>query len=185
MAENNTANVSITKGVVGGYCFVAPLGTTLPTDATTALNQAFVNVGYLDDSGIVHSKSVQTTNFYDLNGDNIETASSQFERTLKLRFAEMNPVALKEQYGDDNVEVDSQTGAITINDNNGKMPHKAMVLELVLKDERHYRRVFPDLAVTAWGDQTDVSNQLAGGEVTYNKYADSSGNYEYGYIEGE
>lgn len=184
MAQNNTANVSITKGVIGGYCFVAPVGTPLPTDATTPLNAAFQNVGYLDDSGVVHSHSANNTNFADLNGDTIETASSEQERTMALRFAEMNEIALKEQYGDDNVTVDGQTGLITFIGNNKKMPHKSVVLELVLKDERKWRRVFPDCAVTEWSDQTDVSTALAGGGVTYTKYADASGNFEYNYLEG-
>ena len=38
---NNKANVTTGKPKVGGAVFRAPVGTTLPTDASTALNSAF------------------------------------------------------------------------------------------------------------------------------------------------
>ena len=180
MAANNTANVSVTKGVLGGYCFVAPLGTTLPTDATTALDNAFVNVGFISDEGITHAKSASNTNFFDINSTTIETATSEIERTLQLKFVEMNAVAMGEAYGNDNVT--TANDLITYLDTDSEMPHKAMVLELVLKNGRRYRRVFPDVKVTEWGDQVDVSTELAGFDLTYTKYADANGRYEYGYV---
>lgn len=39
---NNTANVSVGKGKSGGYFFLAPAGTTLPTDNTTADRKSVV-----------------------------------------------------------------------------------------------------------------------------------------------
>ena len=38
---SNAQNVTVGKPKVGGAVFRAPLGTELPTDATTALNEAF------------------------------------------------------------------------------------------------------------------------------------------------
>ena len=38
---NSTDNVSSTKGVRGGYCFIAPLGATLPTYYNKSLTIAF------------------------------------------------------------------------------------------------------------------------------------------------
>lgn len=181
MADNNTANVSVTKGVVGGYCFLAPIGTTLPTDATTALDTAFVNTGYLSDDGVTHSKSASTTNFFDLNGMTIETAQSEVERTLQLKYVELNTVVLGEVYGAGNVT--STNSLITYFDTNAEMAHKVMVLELVMRNGRRYRRVFPDVKVTEWGDQVNVASELAGFELTYTKYPDTNGKFEYGYLE--
>ena len=45
----NTQNVTYGKPKVGGAVHVAPLETTLPTDATTALDAAFKSLGYISE----------------------------------------------------------------------------------------------------------------------------------------
>lgn len=180
MAANNKANVSVIKGVVGGYVFVAPYGTALPTDATSTLNQAFSNVGYVGEDGITHAKSRDITHHHDLNGEDVAVSSEGSERTVTLKFIELNATAFGEAYGVENVT--DTSGAITFTDNDNEMPERSLVFELVLKDGRRYRRVEPRTMVTEWGDQVDVSTELGGFELTYTKLADDSGNYEYGYL---
>ena len=58
MAEattNNTANVSAGKGVKGGYIYSAPVGTVLPTDLDTKLDNAFKVLGFISEDGITIS----------------------------------------------------------------------------------------------------------------------------------
>ena len=43
-------NVTAAKPKVGGAVWRAPLGTTLPTDAKTALDKAFKSLGYISVS---------------------------------------------------------------------------------------------------------------------------------------
>ena len=52
---------SETLVAVGGQVSVAPLGTTLPTTTTGALNAAFVGLGYTTDDGVSFSVSKETT----------------------------------------------------------------------------------------------------------------------------
>lgn len=179
--SNNTANVSTTKGVIGGYFFTAPEGTTLPTDNTTALDNAFVNIGYISDAGVVHSKSGSNTNFHDMNMDTIASAASEIDRTMVQKFVEVNVNALKEARGQTNVT--TSTTMITAKDTNDDMPYRCIVQELVLKGGRKWRRVIPRAKVTDWGDETDLSTELAGFELTYTKFADSTGAYQYDYID--
>lgn len=164
--SNNTKNVSAGKGVVGGYIFSAPVGTALPTDYSTALNAAFVNLGYVTDDGATFSTETDSNTFKDLNGDDIATSSGGKTRTLSVQFAEIKVDSLKEVFGQTQVTV-SNKGDITIAHDNADMPHRSIVMELVLRDGRKWRRVLPDAQVTEWGDLTVLYSDLVKLDVTY------------------
>ena len=180
---NNTANVSVGKGVAGGYFFTAPAGTTLPTDYTTALDNAFVNCGYLTDEGAVFAIDASSDNFYDLNGDTIATSAGSRTRTVNLVFAETKPDSLKEVYGQDNVTVDDTTNTITVTHNGRDMGLRSLVFELVLRDGKKWRRVIPSAQVTEWDDMTVLYSELINYPVTYTMYKDAAGNDMYDYIQ--
>lgn len=163
---NNTHNVSVGKGVVGGYMFSAPIGTTLPTDYSTALGNAFVNLGYVTDDGATFSTDVDSNTFKDLNGDDIATSSGGRTRTLNVNLAEVKTDSLKEVFGQTQV-VEAASGDITITHDNADMPHRVVVLELVLRNGRRWRRVLPDAQITEWGDITVLYSDLVKFDVTY------------------
>ena len=54
--KQSPANVTFSKPGVSanksGYIWVAPMGTAVPTDATTGLAAAFVGLGYLSEDGL-------------------------------------------------------------------------------------------------------------------------------------
>lgn len=164
---NNTQNVSVGKGVVGGYLFAAPLGTTLPTDYSTALDAAFVNLGYVTDDGATFSTESNADTFKDINGTDIATSNGGRTRTLNVQLVEIKADTLKEVFGQGAVAVDD-SGNITITHNNDDMPHRAVVFELVLRDGRRWRRVLPDAQVTEWGDLTVLYSDLVAFEITLN-----------------
>ena len=58
--SNTRANVSVGKPAVSGAIFRAPTGTTLPTDATTALASAYKAMGYVSDDGVTQSMTRET-----------------------------------------------------------------------------------------------------------------------------
>lgn len=184
---NDTANVSVGKGVVGGYFFTADIGTALPTDYTTALAAAYKNVGYLSDEGITNSTDASVDDFNDLNGDKVASALSSKDRTVGLQFIEVNETSIKEVVGASNVTVTpgsgGASGTIAVVHNNSDMPHRVGVAEIVLRDGRRWRRVYADMQVTEWDDTTFVSSELVSFPVTYSLFPDSAGNYIYDYIE--
>lgn len=59
---NNKDNVSTGKPKVGGAVFTAITGSTLPTDATTALDAAFKSLGYCSEDGVTNSSGISTEN---------------------------------------------------------------------------------------------------------------------------
>ena len=180
MANNNTANVSVGKGAVGGYFFTAATSATLPTDYTTALS-GFTNIGFITDEGIEAAKDAEQTDFKDLNGDVIASEASSITRTIDVNFAEMNADSLKEVFGQSNVT--SSSGKTTVKHNNTAMPERAIVMELVLRDGRKWRRVIPRAKVTSWESMTVAATDLVAMGVTYTMFPNSLGDYMYDYIQ--
>lgn len=163
---NNTANVSVGKGVVGGYLYAAPEGTDLPTDYSTALASDYINLGYVTDDGATFSTDADSDTFKDLNGTDIATSNGGRTRTLNVQLAEVKADTLKEVFGQTAVTV-SQGGDITIAHNNDDMPHRVLVMELVLRNGRKWRRVIKDAQVTEWGDLTVLYSDLVSFDITF------------------
>ena len=81
-AKQSSANVTFSKPGASanksGYSWVAPLGTAIPTDATTELDAAFVGLGYLSEDGLTEPASLTA-------GDDIVAART---RTALKRLAQ-------------------------------------------------------------------------------------------------
>ena len=73
MAEHNSALVTAAKPQKGGAFFAAPLGTPLPADATTALNTAFVKLGYLSEDGFENPIETESSDMKAFGGDVVLT----------------------------------------------------------------------------------------------------------------
>ena len=179
---NNAANVSTGKGVQGGYMFVAPLGSTLPTDNTTVLDAAFLNMGYLGDDGVTFSDSADVETFQDMNGDTIETANGAVEKSFTAVFREIKKDTLAVVRGSANVT--DTGGMITAHDKGPSDEAHAVVFEFLLKDGRKWRRVGESVKLGELGDMTVVYSELVGREVTMTvTKGTESGDYWTDYID--
>ena len=56
MATMNAAEVGVGSAKATGAIYVAPQGTTLPTDATTSLATAWKLLGFTSDAGVTISE---------------------------------------------------------------------------------------------------------------------------------
>lgn len=179
---NSTANVSYGKFKSGGYFFLAPSGTGLPTDNKSVLDEAFVNMGFLSDDGVNFSDSSSTENAYDANGDSIATSNGDIEKTFTVTFREIKSDSLKVLYGSENVT--DEGGTITVHDKGPNASTYVGVFEILLKDGRKWRRVIPQCQPGELGDQTIAYNELVGREVTMTALLDSTtGSYYIDYID--
>lgn len=184
MAEsttNNAANVSSGKGVKGGYIFSAPVGTELPTDIETELNTAFKCLGFISEDGYVESISEDSNDTVDMNGDLMDSSNSNRVESAQVTFAEIKAETLKRQYGEKNVT--DENGMITVKHNSDSHPSFAYVLELVLKNNRRWRKVVPEGQSSELDDLTIASSELCQRPITIKYLTDASGNTCYDYIE--
>ena len=184
MAEattNNVANVSSAKGVKGGYIFVAPTGTTLPTDIKTTLDKAFKVLGFIAEDGYVESMETDSEDMTDMNGELIGSETTSYVESAVFTLAEIKAQTLKFMYGDANVT--DVNGVITVKHNSAARDEWALVLELVLKNNRRWRKVVPIAKTTELGDMTIAVSELAARETTIKYLTDDSGNTCYDYFE--
>lgn len=179
---NSTENVSYGKFKSGGYFFLAPSGTALPTDNTTALAETFLNMGFLGDDGVNFSDSSSTETAYDANGDSIATSQGEIEKTFTVTFREIKKDNLAVLYGSANVN--DADGTITVHDKGPNSTTYVGVFEILLKDGRKWRRIVPQCQPGELGDQTIAYNELVGREITMAALLDStSGSYYIDYID--
>ena len=183
MANNNAQNVTAGKPKVGGAIYRAPLNTELPTDATSALNEAFVNIGYISDAGVVNSNSPTSENTKAWGGDIVLTTLTEKPDTFKFTLLEaLNPDALKAVYGDANVSGDIDEG-IVIKANSSQQPDCAWVIEERLKNGVYSRTVIPQAGVSGVGDISHVDGSAMGYETTISAMPNSDGDTHYTYIQ--
>lgn len=178
---NNVDNVSTAKGVTGGYIFSAPVGTTLPTDIKTELDEAFAVLGFISEDGYVETVEEDTNDIVDMNGDLMDSSNSNRVESAQVTLAEIKASTLKRQYGESNVT--DANGVIAVKHNSDSHPTFAYVLELVLKDGRRWRKVVPRGQSSELDDLTIASSELCQRALTIKYLTDEDGNTCYDYYE--
>jgi hypothetical protein len=178
MANNNPLNASNVKGVGGGYVYVAPDGTTLPTDYSTALGSTFKNLGFVSSDGIEPNEEVNSERITDMNGDLVYVAVSSRYETFKLTFIEINEQVLSTLYG-----ATASSGTITSEHKAPTGDSLVFVFELVLRDGRRWRRILPCGQITERKERNLVASTTYGIETTISANADSSGRTVIDYIQ--
>lgn len=178
---NNVANVSSTKGVKGGYIFTAPVNTALPTDFKTPLPPVWKCLGFLSEDGYNEMIDTDSEDLKDMNGDLMGSPRTSRVESAQLTFAEVKASTLKVMYGDDNVT--DVGGVITVKHNGNSSDTWAIVLELVLKEGRRWRKVVPIAQPSELDDIKLAVDQLAARALTIKYLTDSEGNTCYDYIQ--
>lgn len=179
---NNVDHVSLGKPKVGGAIFKAPLGTVIPTDASTPLVPAFIPQGYVSDEGVAREISKSFSSQKAWGGD--EVANSKTEETVRLNFTlieSSNPEALKSAYGDDAVTV---AGDLITIDYKGDEPDDAVwVVDMEYKGVLRRIVLLKAANVTEDFTQTFSDEELVGLPFSLAAYK-SGGSFFRDMIEG-
>jgi hypothetical protein len=179
MANPTASNVLVGAPNVTGGVWIGDLGTTLPTDHTTALGTGLTGAGYIGEDGVTQTTDTDTEDIVAWGGDTVRVIQTTHTLSYNFSFLETNPTSLATVYGDENV--DTVAGGFSVLINSRPLPHKAWVLEI--KDgDRAVRVVIPDGQVTDRGDVVYVHSDAVRYEVTVTAYPDEDGNKAYIYF---
>lgn len=181
---NTASNVTTGKPKVGGAVFWAPIGSVIPTDTTTALDKAFICLGYCSDDGLTNKSAPDTDTVKAWGGDPVLTTNNGRDDTFSLTLLEAKNVnVLKRVYNEENVTGDLSTG-ITVKVNSNDPEEGIWVIDEILRGNTAKRIVIPDGQVTDLDDITSTDGDPVGYGVTISAMPDASGNTHYEYIKG-
>lgn len=158
--------------------------TTIPTDATSALDTGFEGWGYINDDGVDegHDLSSETQKAY--GGSVVLTIEAGDEVTFEFTPLEYtNPVVQKNLFGSANVEVDKDGKTLkSVKLTDDAHEAKPFVFEHVLSNGLIERDVVPSGKVTGIDTNTYSSGAALGPKVTITPFPDANGVKVYKYF---
>lgn len=184
---NTVSYVTAGKPATTGAIYRAALGTTLPTDASTAISDVsedYVCLGFCSEDGVTNAGEMDSENIKAWGGQNVLTTASSTDDTFTFKLIEaLNDEVLKFIYGDDNVSGDLATSpGITVNVAGYSQDDSIIVIDMITRNSGVKRFVIPDATISEVGEIVYSDSEAVGYEVTLSCAADSSGYTHYEYL---
>ena len=174
-------NVTAAKPNKTGAVFNAVLDTTLPTDTTTALDKAFVNLGFISEDGVTNTNSPSCEDVKAWGGDVVLSTQTEKKDEWKFKLIEANNAdVLKVIYGSGNVTGTLKEG-LKVTANSNEVESTCWCIDTILKNGTKKRIVIPNGKITSVGDIVYKDNEPIGYEITINAVPDTTGNTHYEY----
>lgn len=178
------ANVSTGKPKITGAVYRAPAGTTLPTDASTALAAAFQELGFVSEDGVTNNNTPDTENIKGWGGTVVLVVQNEKPDEWTLTLIEsINPNVLKTVYGDSHVTVDAQTGMITVEATAEQAAAAVYVIDMQLKGGAMKRVVIHAGDLKEVGEIVYKDDEPIGYEITLTALPDANGVTHREYIQ--
>lgn len=163
---NTVSNVTTGKPAAGGAIWRAPLGTTLPTDATTALGEAFACLGYVSEDGYTNENSPETEDIKAWGGDVVCTTQTEKPDRFSFTLIEyFNAEVKKTVYGDANVTGTLSTGMV-VRANSAEANAAVYVIDQALRGGVKQRTVIPNAKLSELAEIVYKDDEVVGYNVT-------------------
>ena len=157
---------------LGADVYTAPVGTTLPTNTTTALNAGFRALGLLSEDGMTESREEDVTDHWAWGNILVRTTRAKHKRQFVVTALEDNDVVFDLVNPGSNTATVSGvvTRTVYVPDANPQ----AFVFQLV--DGSITKRIaIPRGEVSAVGEKTYSDTEMAMTELTIAVYPDENG----------
>ena len=182
MAHTNVRNTQVARAGLAGGIFRYPLGTVLPTDATSVRPTIAgwnPRLGGCDETGFTVSSKRDKDNKRDWNGDKVRSIQTGKDDTGKFVLIEpKSPQAKAMLYGDANVTVVPATAShgtqITAQSTSDVLPHHSYVVDTIDGDDK-IRTCIADAQVSETGDIIFQSKDWTVYGITLEMFPDSQG----------
>lgn len=168
--------------LVTGSIYRAPAGTTLPTDATTALAAAFKSLGYISEDGLTNGVSLDSSDTKSWGGVTVLSMITGAKETFKFKCLEpTNLEVLKTIYGSSNVTGSTLSSGVTVKAKEFSNDDAVWAIDMKLGTTLK-RIVIPNGKITDMGEIVYKDSEAIGYELTISANADSTGVTHYEYI---
>lgn len=176
MATMDTTQVGVGAAKATGAIWIAPQGTTLPEDATTALPTATWNLlGFTSDAGVQISEESSSDAIRAWEGrTEVYNVRTEYTESVSFMPIQCNADVAKLMWGDDMVTVESQTGAIHAKHHGKTLDPVCIVIETTPR-ENIIKRYACTAQLTERGEQTMDGTQVDGRQLTFNALGDAEG----------
>lgn len=149
---NDASQVAVAQPKVGGAVFVAPAGTKVPTDATTALDAAFVSMGFITTDGVTIAEERTTSDLGAWGGTVVRSTQDTYKETMTFTPMQMSLEVDRIAYGSDNVAGSST--AYSVYSGPASPGACVVVVETIENDSTRARYVAPRAELTGRGNRT-------------------------------
>lgn len=164
-----------------GNIYVAPVGTTLPTDSTTALNAAFVSLGYIDEDGVQITPEVDLTDIMMWQSAlPVKTTLDTISLEIQFNMGQANYTTWGLYFFNGSFTEPTPGNAALTMDSTPGTQEKALVVEWEDDDGDDYRLVLPRAILADRETLSLVRNEAMLTGVTF-RVLDNSGNFAYLY----
>ena len=179
------AEISALSPNVSGGIWRAPLGTTLPTDSSSALDAAFTQLGYADDDGVTRKEDRPNTKQYAWGGALVASLQEHYGVSFTFKLLQpINPDVLKAAHSDSNVTVTdatATTGTMTATLLNPKLNVNSVFVIEGFYQLATMRLVVPIARITTIGDYKMTHKALSVYDLTLESFPDPDNNFVYQY----
>lgn len=190
MGLNNGSSVAAPKPRVGGGLYYAPVGTPLPTDASTTLSAAYIKLGPISEDGVQPARDTSTEKPKEWSGKTLAQLLTDESRSFVFKlYGAFDVDVLNFVYGAANVTAVAAVAGtsgqtLAVLDKGGKPDQCVLVFEMAFEG-LPIRKIAPVADCVVTGEDPWVGSALTAYEITAEALDDDTETRMYEYAVGK